>query len=206
MARRPARGPSFAIAEVMPGRSPVLRAAPGGPPISVLGDRTEFGSLHALGVVRMRRGWLGVQSPLLANGEVGWIRRDPARLRLYWTKYSLFVDRSRRRLEVRYGRRAIREATVTVGAPGSETPPGRFAVTDALRFEDSPFYGCCALALSGRQPRLPIGWLGGDRIAIHGTPGLVGGADSLGCIRAGDEVMRYLLARIPLGAPVFVTS
>lgn len=31
-------------------------------------------------------------------------------------------------------------------------------------------YGCCVLALTGRQPNVPQGWKGGNRLAIHGTP------------------------------------
>ena len=96
---------------------------------------------------------------------------------------------------------------VTVGGPGTETPPGRYGVTDGVSFDESPFYGCCALALSGHQSHeLPAGWIGGNRLAIHGTPGTVGNAESLGCIRATDETMRFLFARVPLGAPVFITA
>jgi lipoprotein-anchoring transpeptidase ErfK/SrfK len=127
-------------------------------------------------------------------------------MQLYWTKYSLHVDLSRRSLEVRYGGRGMSRYPVTVGGSGTETPLGRYAVTDALIFESSPFYGCCALALSGHQTKLPPGWIGGNRLAIHGTPGPVGLADSHGCVRATDATMRKLFSQIPLGAPVFVSS
>ena len=66
------------------------------------------------------------------------------------------------------------------------------------------YYGCCVLALSGHQPNLPPDWIGGDRIAIHGTPGAIGGAASAGCLRARDPDMVSLFARVPLGAPVFI--
>jgi lipoprotein-anchoring transpeptidase ErfK/SrfK len=62
------------------------------------------------------------------------------------------------------------------------------------------------LALSGHQNNLPAGWIGGNRIAIHGTPGSVGGAESHGCLRASDPDMIALFARVPLGAPVFIRS
>ena len=48
-------------------------------------------------------------------------------------------------------------------------------------------YGCCALATTARQINLPSGWLGGDRIAFHGTSGEIGAEISHGCIRAADE-------------------
>jgi lipoprotein-anchoring transpeptidase ErfK/SrfK len=96
---------------------------------------------------------------------------------------------------------------VAVGRVGHETPLGRFAVTDRLRTGrgDSP-YGCCALALTGHQTRLPPGWPGGDRIAIHATPATasIGQAASLGCLRAPTAGVRLLMRRLPAGAPVFV--
>ena len=100
----------------------------------------------------------------------------------------------------------MRSVGVTVGGPGTETPVGRYAVTDRLLFDEDPAYGCCALALSGRQTRLPEAWIGGDRLAIHGTSGAVGGAESHGCIRADEPTMRFLLRYVPLGTPVFVRA
>ncbi len=83
--------------------------------------------------------------------------------------------------------------------------PGDYAVTDGLVGRGlGPWYGCCLLALSGHQPNLPAGWIGGDRMAIHGTPGSIGGATSHGCLRASDANMISLIARVPLGAPVFI--
>ncbi|MGH2897756.1 MAG: L,D-transpeptidase, partial [Solirubrobacteraceae bacterium] len=86
---------------------------------------------------------------------------------------------------------------------------GRFAVTDSLRIgrAGGP-YGCCALALTGRQPNIPQGWTGGDRIAIHGTTNeaSIGTPASSGCLRASEVDMRWLLVRIPLGAPVSIRA
>jgi hypothetical protein len=204
LAERPARGPAFAIARLRAGARIALWGKPGGDLVKTLGPRTEFGSPVVLSVARSSGGWLGVSSPDLPNGRLGWIRRDPRRVDLYWTKYSLHVDLSTLSLSLRYGKGRVGRFLVTVGAPGSETPAGRYGITDALSFDESPFYGCCALALSGRQTRLPEGWIGGDRLAIHGTPGPVGGAESHGCIRATDATMRELFRRVPLGTPVFV--
>jgi len=41
-------------------------------------------------------------------------------------------------------------------------------------------------------------------MAIHGTPGAIGGATSHGCLRASDPNMIALFARVPLGTPVFI--
>ena len=90
----------------------------------------------------------------------------------------------------------------------TSTPPGRFQITDkmpASRFPAGP-YGCCIIPLSARQPNLPAGWAGGDRIAIHGTtrPDTIGQAASNGCLRASDEDLRVLMRDMPVGAPVFI--
>jgi hypothetical protein len=205
LAARPPRGVAFAIAHIERGEKVDLRAAPGGTVLAQLGGLTEFGSPVSYSVVTTKPGWLGVTAPELPNGELGWIARDPSKVDVYWTRYSLHASLSGRELELRYGHQVVDRFTVTVGGPGTETPPGRYGVTDGVSFDESPYYGCCALALSGHQyAALPAGWIGGNRLAIHGTPGAVGGAESLGCIRATDETMRYLFARVPLGTPVFI--
>jgi lipoprotein-anchoring transpeptidase ErfK/SrfK len=91
-----------------------------------------------------------------------------------------------------------------VGAPDSSTPTGRFAITDTFRGNLNPAYGCCALAITARQPNLPSGWMGGNRIAIHGTLGPLGAAVSHGCVRAADDDVNALVNRTPLGSPVFI--
>jgi lipoprotein-anchoring transpeptidase ErfK/SrfK len=184
-----------------------LRAAPGGRVLHRLGVRTEFGSRRVLGVTARRGGWLAVIAPERPNGRVGWI---PARrARLAGTNWSIHVDRSARRLTLRHGDRAVRSFPVAVGRPETETPTGRFAITDKLHPDDptSP-YGCCALALSGHQTRLIPGWPGGDRIAIHATlqEETVGHAASLGCMRARTGDVRRLMRTVPVGTPVFVRA
>ena len=88
--------------------------------------------------------------------------------------------------------------------PASPTPIGRFAITDTFRGNLNPAYGCCALATSATQSDLPSGWLGGDRIAIHGTTGPLGAALSHGCIRASNAAVSALVRRVGLGTPVVI--
>jgi lipoprotein-anchoring transpeptidase ErfK/SrfK len=125
------------------------------------------------------------------------------------TRWSLHADLSARRLTLRRGGRRVHRVSVAIGAAGSETPTGRFAVTDKLSGSQfGPYYGCCILALSGHQPNTPAGWKGGDRLAIHGTdaPGTIGTAASAGCLRASDEDLQTLMDKVPLGTPVFVRA
>jgi lipoprotein-anchoring transpeptidase ErfK/SrfK len=70
------------------------------------------------------------------------------------------------------------------------------------------WYGCCIIAFSARQPQLPPGWQGGDRVAIHGAPArsTIGAPSTAGCLRAGDAVLRRLMVEVPLGTPVFIRA
>jgi lipoprotein-anchoring transpeptidase ErfK/SrfK len=195
------------LAHVRRGRSVALHSRPGGPVVVRLGSATEFGSPRALPVAARRGPWLGVTTSARPNGRLAWVRARSRALRLTRTPYSLHADLSRRRVALRRGGRVLERLAVTVGRPGSETPTGRFAVTDKLagtRF--SPYYGCCILALSGNQPSPPPGWRGGNRLAIHGTnaPATIGTASSAGCLRAGGRELRVLMRHVPLGTPVFI--
>ena len=188
-------------------RSPVaLRARPDGRVVERLSARTSFGSPQALSVVRSRRGrWLGVSTPELGNGRLGWVDARAGGLRFARTRLELDVDLSQRRVVLRRGTRVLRRLVVGVGRAGSPTPTGRFSVTDKLNGAAySASYGCCILALSAHQTNLPPGWPGGSRIAIHGGP--TGGAVSAGCIHAGDADLRYLMRLVPLGTPVLIRA
>lgn len=180
-----------------------LHAAPDGRVLSRLSTRTSFGSQRVLAVVSVSGSWLEVLSATLPNGRTGWIRAaDATLLRETW---SIDVDLSQRSMTLLHRGRVYRRMRVGVGAADTPTPPGRYAVTDRLRTRSrSSPYGCCVLALSGRQPDVPQDWAGGDRLAIHGTdqPASIGRAASLGCVRAGSDDMRLLMARVPLGTPV----
>ena len=200
----PARGPRFPIARVQSGEEIELRDAPGGKAITTVGDETEFGSPRTFWIEEIRGDWFGVRAPEVYNG-IGWVRDDRTVLEVSETRFWITADTFDQRLELRHGNEVLDRFTVTVGSPGSPTPLGDYSVTDGLAGPGvGPWYGCCVLALTGHQPNLPSGWIGGDRIAIHGTPGAVGGANSSGCLRASDPDMVSLFARVPLGTPVFI--
>jgi hypothetical protein len=184
-----------------------LYREPGGRPRIQLAKRTEWGSKRVLGVVLRRGDWVAVQAPELDNGELAWLPTNRARLDC--VAWSVHADLSRRMLYVRHDGRVVRKFQIAIGRRGNSTPIGRFAVTDKLRVTDpgSP-YGCCVLALTGHQNRLPPGWPGGDRLAIHATKELssIGKPASLGCMRITSVQARWLIKAIPAGAPVFVRA
>jgi lipoprotein-anchoring transpeptidase ErfK/SrfK len=206
-ARPPLRPPAALVARVT--GTVVVRSRPGGPAERVVGTRTEFGSPRTLGVVRRVGRWLGVTMPELANGRLGWVDARRPGVVTARTGVRLDVDLSARRLVLRRGGRVLRVVRVSIGRPGSPTPTGHFAVTDKLPGASySPAYGCCILALSGRQPHLPAGWTGGDRLAIHGTSAdePIGSAVSAGCLHAGESDLGVLMRAVPLGAPVLIRA
>jgi L,D-transpeptidase catalytic domain len=188
-------------------RTTTLYREPGGRPRLKLLRRTEWGSPRVLGVLKQRGDWLGVQAPELRNGEIAWLRKSEARLDC--ARWSLHADLSKKSLFVRRDGHTVRKMSVAIGRPGNPTPQGRFTVTDKLRVTDpnSP-YGCCVLALTGHQTRLPPGWPGGDRLAVHATKDIasIGQAVSLGCLRADPRQVKWLINTIPLGAPIFIRA
>src|SRR6266480_919379 len=189
------KGPSFPIATVRSGHSINLHASPGGRVIDRVGPRTEFGSARVFWVERISGAWFGVPAPELPDGQLAWIRDDRLALDVSQTHYWITADVSRQLLDLRYGNRTLDSFPVSVGSPSSPTPLGDYSVTDGLVGRGlGPWYGCCLLALSGHQPNLPAGWIGGNRMAIHGTPGSIGGAVSHGCLRASDPDMISLFA------------
>lgn len=184
-----------------------LYKEPGGRVRIRLSGRTEWGSSRVFGVVLRRGDWVAVQAPELGNGELAWL--PTTRARLDCVTWSMHADLSRRILYVRRDGQVVRRFPIAIGRKGNPTPKGRFSVTDKLRVSDpgSP-YGCCVLALSGHQNRLPPGWPGGDRLAIHATKELssLGKPASLGCMRITSAQARWLIKTIPLGAPLFVRA
>ena len=199
---------AFPLVWVRRGARVEVRSEPaGGEVVELAGKRTEFGSPTVFSVVKRSGEWAGVTTPYLPNGRLGWVRLDPDRLRAGWTRLAIQVDVSERQAVLIDDEKVLRSFSVTVGAAGYDTPTGRFAVTDTFRGDVDPAaYGCCALALTATQPTVPSGWLGGNRIAIHGTSGPLGVAASHGCIRAANENVSELIDRVPLGAPVFIRA
>ncbi len=181
-----------------------IRRAPGSRTLAVASWKTPFGSVRRLQVVARRGNWFAVESDVLANGVVGWVPRT-APVRLRTVRYAVEADLSQRLLTLREDGRVVFRRRVSIGAQRSPTPTGSFHVTDQISGRKWRL-GCCIVVLSGNQPRLPAGWSGGDRLAIHGRPSpreIFGGPTSAGCLHATEQTLRAL-ARLPLGTPVVI--
>jgi lipoprotein-anchoring transpeptidase ErfK/SrfK len=169
-----------------------------------VGLRTGYGTRRALSVVAQRGGWVAVRAAELPNATPGWIRASAARVQP--VAWSLLAELGARTLVVRDGRRVVARYRISIGAPDTPTPTGRYGVTDRLLVAPGGPYGYGILALSGHQPHLPTGWSGGDRLAVHGTPdeSTIGDADTNGCLHASTAAMKALLREIPIGTTLTV--
>jgi lipoprotein-anchoring transpeptidase ErfK/SrfK len=180
----------------------LIYAAPGSSRILARArTKTVFGSPTRLAVLGESRDWLAVISAKLGNRVRGYVYRR--KVDLVHDPYSLEVDRSARLLTVWRMGVELARFRVAVGAQSTPTPLGRFSITDKLTNFWPSIYGCCVIALSGRQPVPTPGWGGGDRLAIHAGTG-IGSAVSTGCLRASTRDMRFLMRTLPLGTQVVV--
>ena len=201
-AAAPRNGATAALAARPLHGSVVLRASPGGRSIVRVGPRGPLGGPLVFGVVAVRGRWVEVTAEALPTGHYGWVEfgRDVSVQPVEWT---LRASLSRRELSVLRDGRLVRTIPVGIGAPGSPTPTGNFAVAEKVTGPFGPAYGCCILALTARQPHLPPGW--DTRItyyvAIHAGSGQ-GAAVSAGCLHATEADVRYLMRTVPLGTPV----
>ncbi|MDQ3759314.1 MAG: L,D-transpeptidase [Actinomycetota bacterium] len=177
---------------------------PGGKVVESVGHSTSFGSRTVYAVTDQQDDWAAVLTPYTENGEPLWLELDPERLKAGRSAWDIEVDLSEFETRVYENGKLVKTFQVSVGMPTSPTPTGRFAITDTFRGGLNAAYGCCALATTGRQVNLPSGWLGGDRIAFHGTTGPLGAEVSHGCVRAADRDISDMVDMVPPGTPVEV--
>jgi len=199
---RPAKSTGTLVAAVRPGHRLALHMRPNSHSVGVLGSRTVYGSRLTMAVVRARGKWLGVMTAAMPNGHIGWVRVQPGALAFGRVRLELEADLSQQVLRVWAHGRVVRRIRVGIGRPGTTTPTGRFSITDKMPGSAlGSGYGCCLLALSGKQPHPPPGWTGGARLAIHGG---AYGAVSAGCLHADTADLRYLMRVVRLGTPIVI--
>ena len=186
-------------------RRVAVRNRPAGDVVDHLRTKTTWGTRRILSVVEVRGSWLGVSTERRPNGRLGWIPSSATRITR--VREKLVADLSERTVTLFRAGERVRTIRVAIGRPANPTPTGRFAITDLLLVQGASPYGCCVIAISGRQPRLPADWPGGDRLAMHATSetSTIGRAASIGCLRARERHMRWLLRQgLQPGTPVFI--
>ena len=145
-----------------------------------------------------------VQVPYAARPRMGWIRLRG--LPREHTFIEVRVDISQHLIWVLRGGKVILRGRAGTGAPSSPTPAGRYFVTDRVPFPGGGALGTFAFGISGIQPHLPVGWTGGDQLAIHGTnePWTIGRSASAGCVHVAAPVLLRLEQLLRPGTPVVI--
>ncbi len=175
---------------------------PGGKVVQRIGHATQFGSRTVFSVSQKKGDWVSVLTPYTENGQPLWLKLDPKRLQAGRSEWSIDVDLSEYSVRLYDKGKVVRSFQVSIGMPTAPTPTGRFAITDTFRGGLNVAYGCCALATTARQVNLPSGWLGGDRIAIHGTTGPLGARSRTAASARADEDVSALVDKVPPGTPI----
>jgi lipoprotein-anchoring transpeptidase ErfK/SrfK len=147
--------------------------------------------------------WLQVMLPGRPDGSTGWIAQDGTRKLM--TGWRILVDLAARRLRVYHDGRTVRTFQAVIGKPSTPTPTGQFFVEETVQMPVGHPGGPYALALSARSNVLQEFEGGPGQIAIHGRDnlgGMLGAAESHGCVRLARTSIDWLAARIDPGTPV----
>lgn len=152
------------------------------------------------------RTWIKVRLPSRPNTASAWIPAN--RARLIRNPWRVTIARASRKVTVfRSGKPVVRFRAV-IGAPGTPTPKGLFAIYEKVRQRPANgFLGPFALHLTAHSNVLDNYGGGPGRVAIHGRDGAslldpLGTARSHGCIRINNSRVRFLARSLPLGTPV----
>jgi lipoprotein-anchoring transpeptidase ErfK/SrfK len=152
--------------------------------------------------------WLRVLLPIRPNDASGWI--DASRARLLTSTWRIVISTERRTVEVFNGQTRVRSFRAVVGAPGTPTPHGSFAIEERISLADpNNFYGSWILTLTAHSNVLDT-FAGGDgRVAIHGRGGSslqdpLGTARSHGCIRLDNAAIDWLATIAQPGTAVVI--
>jgi lipoprotein-anchoring transpeptidase ErfK/SrfK len=105
--------------------------------------------------------------------------------------------------------RSAKVFAAVVGKSSTPTPSGTFFVEETLQMRAGEPGGPFALALSARSDALQEFEGGPGQIAIHGRDdlgGVLGQAESHGCVRLATTSIDWLAARIGPGVPVTIVG
>jgi lipoprotein-anchoring transpeptidase ErfK/SrfK len=149
--------------------------------------------------------WLEVLLPGRPNGHSGWISKRAATLAV--TKWRIIVRISTRQVSVFWNSHLSAKFEAVVGKPSTPTPTGRFFVEETVAMGAAAAGGPYALALSARSTVLSTYDGGPGQTALHGTDnigGILGTAESHGCVRLATRAITWLATRIAPGTPVTI--
>jgi lipoprotein-anchoring transpeptidase ErfK/SrfK len=174
---------------------------------SVQAERPITATQTVLPVLATQNDWLQVRLPGRPNSHTGWI--NVAGTVAQTTHWHLVVKTATRRVVVYRDGKAIRTFKAIVGKPSTPTPHGEFFVEESIALGPNDVGAPFALALSARSNVFHEFSGGPGQVAMHGlvhVGGVLGTAESHGCIRLANSTVRWLAYRISPGVPVTITS
>jgi len=192
-------------------RTPVRRRPGSAHPTWGASGKTRWsGTAQRFMVLRSARAagreWLKVRLPQRPNRSAGWIAAN--RVRLTRSPHYVLVDISSRRLSIYRNGRLVARPRVVVGAPGTSTPVGLFAIYDRVR-QSNPggFTGPWVLPLTAHSEHLKRYDGGPGLVAIHGRASAslldpLGTARSRGCVRMNNRWVSHLAESVMKGTAV----
>jgi lipoprotein-anchoring transpeptidase ErfK/SrfK len=156
------------------------------------------------------RTWLKVLLPVRPNGSTAWILKD--RTVIGTTHWRILVSISQRKVRVYENGKLQRSFLAVVGAPGTPTPLGHYAVYEKIAQRNpQSIIGPWALHLTAFSDVLDNFGGGPGRVAIHGRNGEyliapLGSAESHGCVRVDDAEVGFLARVVISGTPVTIVK
>jgi lipoprotein-anchoring transpeptidase ErfK/SrfK len=154
--------------------------------------------------VRMVKGrrWVRVRLPIRPNGSTGWLAES--HVEVSKLRYRITISRRLHRLTLLRDGRSVGSTRVVIGAPGTPTPRGDFAVLEVVKGE---VIGPWALHLTAHSNVLDNYGGGPGRVALHGRSGALlndplGSSRSHGCVRMSNAFVTRLAKVAVEGTPV----
>lgn len=168
---------------------------------------TSWGGPFVMLVTEQRGDWLKVEIPVRPNGTPGYVAASDVTTSS--TDYRLDLRLGTRTLTLYKGKDPVLSTPVVIGKPETQTPTGRFYITDKVP-QDNPAgaYGPIALPTNAYSEQIDQFDNGVPVIALHGTnkPELVGQPVSNGCIRVPNEQIAKIASLIPPGTPIDIAA
>jgi hypothetical protein len=151
--------------------------------------------------------WVRIRVPGRPNGRTGWVPCG-ALADFHVTYWLIDIRLGARRLTAYYRGKLRFSAPVGVGKPSTPTPTGHFWIRERIKLSSSsnPYW---PYALGTSAYSALTEWPGGGVVGIHGafgTPQLIPGDPSHGCVRMHDADIAWLAPRVQIGTPVDIIS
>jgi hypothetical protein len=168
---------------------------------------TAWGDPFVMLITEQRGDWLKVEIPVRPNGTQGYV--NAADVTISETEYRLDLRLGTRTLTLYDGNDVVLTTPVVIGKPETQTPTGRFYITDLVEQSDpNGFYGPLALATNAYSEQIDVFENGVPVIALHGTnrPDQMGQDISNGCVRLPNDQIVKIADLIPMGTPIDITA